>query len=173
MNEGHSLRVTDLLPLQKAGAQVPRRRPGPSPSLRHSRESGNPGVEETAHFVIPDLILHPTVSVRAEPVDGAFSFSARVAKLRMLETIMATNRRWTADETRNVLKLYDQIPFGQFHQHNPKIISIAKQIDRTPSSVAMKLCNFASLDPKITQTGRKGLAKSTILDRKIWAEHKD
>jgi DNA (cytosine-5)-methyltransferase 1/putative restriction endonuclease len=34
----------------------------------------------------------------------------------------------------------------------------------------MKLGNFASLDPKITVTGRKGLTKSTALDRLVWNE---
>lgn len=83
---------------------------------------------------------------------------------------MASGRRWTDDETRSVLALYDRLPFGQFHQHNPEVIGLAKEINRTPSSVAMKLCNFASLDPKITDTGRKGLDQSTALDRRIWAE---
>ncbi len=34
----------------------------------------------------------------------------------------------------------------------------------------MKLCNFASLDPKITESGRKGLDGASKLDRKIYAE---
>jgi hypothetical protein len=62
---------------------------------------------------------------------------------------MAQGRRWTEDETKRVLALYDRIPFGQFHQLNPEVIAVADEIDRTPSSIAMKLCNFASLDPKI------------------------
>lgn len=85
---------------------------------------------------------------------------------------MAAGRRWTEDETRRVLALYDQIPFGQFHQQNPEVIALATEIDRTPSSIAMKLGNFASLDPAITRTGRKGLDQHTALDRKIWAEAK-
>jgi len=34
----------------------------------------------------------------------------------------------------------------------------------------MKLCNFASLDPKITETGRKGLAGASKPDRTLYAE---
>lgn len=34
----------------------------------------------------------------------------------------------------------------------------------------MKLCNFASLDPKITESGRKGLAGASKLDKEIYAE---
>lgn len=34
----------------------------------------------------------------------------------------------------------------------------------------MKLCNFASLDPKITGTGRKGLSGASRLDRATYAQ---
>jgi len=45
---------------------------------------------------------------------------------------------------------------------------------RTPSSLAMKLANIASLNPKITGTGRSGLTGATKLDRRIWdAFHAD
>jgi len=82
---------------------------------------------------------------------------------------MAINR-WTEAETKRALYLYFQLPFGLLHSGNPEIIALASSLGRTPSSIAMKLANFASLDPKITETGRKGLAGATALDRKIWAE---
>lgn len=34
----------------------------------------------------------------------------------------------------------------------------------------MKLANFASLDPKIIESGRKGLDGASALDRKVWDE---
>lgn len=34
----------------------------------------------------------------------------------------------------------------------------------------MKLVNFASLDPDITDSGRKGLGNASDLDRKVWGE---
>jgi len=34
----------------------------------------------------------------------------------------------------------------------------------------MKLVNFASLDPSITSTGRKGLSGASALDREVWNE---
>jgi hypothetical protein len=85
---------------------------------------------------------------------------------------MTKGRRWTETETERVLSLYGRIPFGQFHQNNVEVIALAKAIDRTPSSVAMKLCNFASLDPDITRSGRKGLSGATALDRRIWRQHR-
>ncbi len=77
-------------------------------------------------------------------------------------------RRWTEEETRRVLALYPKLAFGQFHSGNSDVIRVAREIDRTPSSVAMKLGNFASLDPKITASGRKGLDGATKLDREVW-----
>lgn len=52
----------------------------------------------------------------------------------------------------------------------PEVIKLAGLIDRTPGAVAMKLSNFASLDPAITSTGRKGLEGASNLDREIWDE---
>jgi hypothetical protein len=78
--------------------------------------------------------------------------------------------RWTEEETKRALYLYFQLPFGQLHSGNPEIIALANAVGRTPSSIAMKLANFASLDPKITETGRRGLVGATALDRRIWTE---
>jgi hypothetical protein len=47
---------------------------------------------------------------------------------------------------------------------------LAKLIGRTPDAVAMKLVNFASLDPAITSTGRAGLGNVGSLDREVWEE---
>lgn len=66
--------------------------------------------------------------------------------------------------------LYCQLPFGRLHSGNPEIIELAQLIGRTPSAVAMKLVNFASLDPAITNTGRKGLRGASNLDREVWTE---
>jgi putative restriction endonuclease len=76
--------------------------------------------------------------------------------------------RWTEVEVKRALYLYFQLPFGQLDQRNSEIIALAGELDRTPSSVAMKLANFASLDPKILESGRKGLSGASALDRKIW-----
>ena len=46
------------------------------------------------------------------------------------------------------------MPFGKMHSRNPEIIRYAKLIGRTPSALAMKLTNLASLDPEIRSTGR-------------------
>jgi putative restriction endonuclease len=78
-------------------------------------------------------------------------------------------RRWTEEETTLALFLYFQLPFGKLHAGNPEIRQLASAIGRTHSSVAMKLCNFASLDPQITGSGRKGLDGASKLDRALYA----
>lgn len=79
-------------------------------------------------------------------------------------------KRWSEEETILALYLYFQLPFGKLHSGNPEIQQLAAALGRSSSSVAMKLCNFASLDPKITGSGRKGLAGASQLDRDTYAE---
>lgn len=78
--------------------------------------------------------------------------------------------RWTAEQLKLAFHFYCQTPFGKLHRGNPGIIELAKFIGRTPDALAMKLGNFASLDPSITSTGRHGLRGASALDRKIWGE---
>lgn len=82
----------------------------------------------------------------------------------------ALSTRWTESQIELALYLYFQLPFGKLHAGNPEIQKLAVVLGRTNSSVAMKLCNFASLDPKITESGRKGLQGSSAQDKKIWTE---
>ena len=77
--------------------------------------------------------------------------------------------RWTEEQTQRALFLYFQMPFGRLHQHAPEIIALATELGRTPSSIAMKLSNFASLDPEITASGRKGLVGASALDRAVFS----
>jgi DNA (cytosine-5)-methyltransferase 1 len=85
------------------------------------------------------------------------------------QDIMTTNR-WTKEQLKLAFHLYCQLPFGRLHSRNPEIIQLAKLIGRTPGAVAMKLVNFASLDPAITSTGRAGLGNAGALDKEVWAE---
>lgn len=82
---------------------------------------------------------------------------------------MATTR-WTKEQLKLAFHLYCQLPFGKLDMRTPEVIRLAMLIGRTPGAVAMKLSNFASLDPAITGTGRKGLEGASNLDREVWAE---
>ena len=83
---------------------------------------------------------------------------------------MNSSERWTKDQLKLAFYLYCQLPFGKLDQRNREVIDLSKLIGRTPSAVAMKLVNFASLDPTITTRGRKGLANASALDREVWDE---
>jgi len=83
---------------------------------------------------------------------------------------VATRKKWSEFDRLVILGLYCELPFGKFHQHHPRIIEVAQKLERSPSSVAMKLSNFASLDPVITSSGRKGLAGASRADREVWQD---
>ena len=77
---------------------------------------------------------------------------------------------WTRDQTLAALHIYFQLPFGQLHQRHPLIQHLAEWIGRTPGSVALKLVNFASLDPQVRASGRAGMSNASRLDKRIWDE---
>lgn len=83
---------------------------------------------------------------------------------------MATARRWTRDELLVALNLYHKLTFGQLHARQPAVVALAEKIGRGANSVAMKLCNFASLDPALKLRGIKGLEGASALDRTVWNE---
>ena len=80
---------------------------------------------------------------------------------------------WTRQQLLVAFALYSRMPFGRLHAKNPEIVRIANAIDRTPSALAMKLVNIASLDPEITGTGRSGLKNASTNDRAMWDEMQD
>lgn len=79
-------------------------------------------------------------------------------------------RSWERHELLAGFALYCETPFGRLHKGNPDIIRLASVLQRSPSAVAMKLCNFAALDPTITAKNIRGLANSSEADRSIWDE---
>src|SRR5689334_1185356 len=83
---------------------------------------------------------------------------------------MAERIGWTRDQQLIALRLYMRTPFGRLHGRNPEIISLARHINRTPGALAMKACNFASLDPDFRRTNRRGLSGASDADRALWAE---
>jgi len=83
---------------------------------------------------------------------------------------MAAANRWTREELLVVLNLYEKLRFGQFHSKQPVIIEVAARMARTPGSLAMKLSNLASLDPKLQARGIVGLQGASNLDKEVWEE---
>jgi len=83
---------------------------------------------------------------------------------------MAKRRDWRRDEQLAAFCLYCRTPFGKLHARNPEIIVLASKLGRTPSAVAMKACNFASLDPVVQARGVSGLGNAARADRELWTE---
>lgn len=83
---------------------------------------------------------------------------------------MMKSKNWTREQLKLAFHLYCQLPFGKLHKGNAEIVHLAQLIGRSSSAVAMKLVNFASLDPAIINSGRKGLDGASNLDREIWNE---
>lgn len=83
---------------------------------------------------------------------------------------MATRTGWSREQLLVAFHIYCRMPFGKMHNRNPEIVRYAELIGRTPSALAMKLTNIASLDPAITGTGRKGLEGASAADRAMWEE---
>ena len=80
------------------------------------------------------------------------------------------SRSWTHDELLVGFNMYCRIPFGKIHRTNPEIVALAKILNRTPSSLAMKLVNFASLDPTHKARNVSGLTHASRADMQIWNE---
>ncbi len=77
---------------------------------------------------------------------------------------------WNRDELILVFNLYCRTPFGRMHKTNPDIVQLAEYIGRTPSAVAMKTVNFASMDPAQQKRNIKGLRHASKQDNIIWDE---
>jgi len=83
---------------------------------------------------------------------------------------MKSRTRWTQAELLIALNLYHKLTFGQMHARQPLIIEAAGKMGRTANSLAMKLCNLASLDPALKVRGIKGLTGASDLDREMWTQ---
>lgn len=79
-------------------------------------------------------------------------------------------RLWTREELILALNLYLKLPFGKLHHGTPEIIHLSKILDRTPNSIAMRLSNFASVDPYHQERGIKGLTGGIKQVEPIWNE---
>jgi hypothetical protein len=82
----------------------------------------------------------------------------------------APSVKWTREHLLIALNLYCKLPFGKFHRLNPVIIEVAGKMGRTANSLAMKLSNFASLDPVQKARGIKGLEGASKQDKLMWDE---
>lgn len=83
---------------------------------------------------------------------------------------MPSQNLWTREELILAFNLYLKLPFGKMHQRTPEIVALAKLLGRTPSSISMRLGNFASCDPHLQARGVGGLKGGMNQVRPIWEE---
>ena len=83
---------------------------------------------------------------------------------------MARSDLWTRQQTILAFNLYYKIPYGTIHGRNPKILELAKLIDRKPGGLGRKMQNLASFDPVQQARGIKGLSHASALDKEIFNE---
>jgi putative restriction endonuclease len=85
----------------------------------------------------------------------------------------ATPVKWTREHQLIALNLYFKLPFGKLDSRNGIIKEVAAKMGRTANSLALKLVNFASLDPVVRASGRQGMPGATKTDQRIWDEFQD
>jgi putative restriction endonuclease len=83
---------------------------------------------------------------------------------------MRERENWSEQELIAAFNLYCKLSFGQYHRNNKKVVELARILGRTASAVALKLCNFARLDPLHQKRGIKGMQHGSKLEEKIWNE---
>lgn len=111
----------------------------------------------------------PMISALARIVAG--NLTKTVANMTPeIQDAFTDKGNWSKDQLKLAFHLYCQLSFGKMHSRNPEVVELSNLIGRSANALAMKLVNFASLDPSITGTGRKGLSGVSKLDREVWAE---
>ena len=84
---------------------------------------------------------------------------------------MTKSPNWTREELILAFNLYLKLFFGQMHKGNAEVKKLAAILGRrTPDSVAMRLTNFASVDPYHQQRGIKGMLGGYNQVKPIWDE---
>lgn len=81
---------------------------------------------------------------------------------------MSSGGTWTEPELLAAFGLYCRTPFGRLHAKNPELIAAASVMGRTPGALAMKLVNFAALDPVQEARGISGLGNVSKADVEVW-----
>lgn len=80
------------------------------------------------------------------------------------------NGNWSREEHILAFNLYCKIPFTKINSSYPPIFELAKIIGRSNGSVAMKLANFARLDPALQARNISGLSQGAKGEEEVWKE---
>ena len=84
--------------------------------------------------------------------------------------VSEARKNWTREELIEALELYSRTSFGRIDAKNPEIVALASELGRSVGAVALKLANFANIDPTLD---RKGFSNHGKLDEIVWNEFFD
>lgn len=82
---------------------------------------------------------------------------------------MAQNN-WTRNELIVAFNLYCKTPFTKINSSNKGVQELARIIGRSVSAVALKLANFARLDPALQGRNISGMSHGSKGEEEIWNE---
>lgn len=85
-----------------------------------------------------------------------------------MNEISGTN--WSRDELVVAFNLYCKTPFSKINANNKAIRELALIIGRSASAVALKLANFARLDPALQERNISGMSHGSNKEYEIWNE---
>ena len=85
---------------------------------------------------------------------------------------MARNN-WSEEELIVAFNLYCKTPFTKINSSNRSVIELAPIIGRSNGAIAMKLANYARLDPALKARGIKGLKSGSKGEIEIWKQFHD
>lgn len=80
-----------------------------------------------------------------------------------------SDRPWTRDEVLLTIRLYCKLPYRKLRQSTPEVRELALLLNRTPSAISKRCCNYVQFDPVESQRV-KGFTRAAKLDKLIWSE---
>ena len=81
-----------------------------------------------------------------------------------------SKRNWARDELIVAFNLYCKTPFTKINASNKAVQALAVIIGRSAASVALKLANFARLDPALQKRNISGMRHGSKQEAEIWKE---
>lgn len=79
------------------------------------------------------------------------------------------DRPWTREEVFLTINLYCKLPYRKLRQSTPGVRELALLLNRTPSAISKRCCNYVQFDPVESQRV-KGFTRAAKLDKSIWEE---
>ncbi|MGQ0708926.1 MAG: HNH endonuclease [Rhodoferax sp.] len=80
-----------------------------------------------------------------------------------------SDRPWTRDEVLLTIRLYCKLPYRKLRQSTPEVRDLASLLNRTPSAISKRCCNYVQFDPVESQRV-KGFTRAAKLDKLVWSE---